>query len=127
MARRKNESTTKKTKKWEFKGFINHQFTPKQITDALDWFETRTIILSDVLMDWADQGYKVSIGWDDYKNAYGFSATAKRTNSELDGYCIQFHHVEMHRLLCVSAFVLSELIANDAIQPDSGEDPTTSW
>lgn len=127
MARKKNETADQKTKKWQFKGFINHTFSQKQITDALDWFETRTIVISDVLMDWTDQGWKCSQGWDDYKNAYVFSATAKKTESDLDGWVLQFHHVDMHRLLCVSAFVLGELIANDAISPEKGEDPSTSW
>jgi len=127
MARKKNESASEKAKKWQFKGFINHTFTPQQITDALDWFEVRTIIISDVLMDWADKGWKVSVGWDDYKLAYVFSATAKKTGGDLDGWVLQFHHVEMHRLVCVSAYVLAELLENGAILPTGEADPAVSW
>lgn len=127
MARKKNDSADKTAGKWKFKGFINHQFTDQQIRDCLDWFEARTLIISDILMDWADQGWKCSVGWDDYKNAYVFSATAKKVSSDLDGWVLQFHHVDMHRLLCVSAYVLAELVANDAIIPQGESDPAVSW
>ena len=126
MPRGKQNDTTTMSKKWRFKGFINYEFNPEQIVDALSWFEGRTIIISDVLMDWVDQGWKASVSFDDYKSAYVFSATAKKTGSDLDGWVLQFYHVELDRLLSISSYVLSELLENDAIKPgEQGKDAIT--
>lgn len=127
MARGTSNSSASKKKAWEFKGFINHEFSAEEIVEMLKWFEDRTVDIPEILANWCDAGWKTSQSYDATRNLYIFSATAKTTRTNLDGWVLQIRHTDLHRLLCSASYVLDVLIENDAIQPDTEEDDKYNW
>lgn len=109
MARNAKSDDGSKSKKWQFQGFINHEFTPAQIQQMTDYFDQRTFDHADTLQHWTDEGFKVSISYDEYRNCYLMSFTGKKTGTKIDGWIIQVRHSDVEKLLQASAFMLHEL------------------
>jgi len=127
MARGTSSSKKVKSEKWQFKGFVNYEFTPEEITFMIQWFEGRTFDHPSMIEAWCDVGFKASFSYDAFKNCYVFSATAKKTHSDLDGWVIQFYHTELERLLQVAAYAISEMYPNGGIKPERQQEDRYSW
>lgn len=127
MARKKAVSTESKSNTFKFKGFINYTFSATEITNMLSYFDDRTFDHADTIAQWADTGFKIGFSYDDFKNCYACSATAKKTETDLDGWCVQFRHSDMHKLLCAIAYAINELYPNGGITPPDGSDEEFGW
>lgn len=127
MARGTSKATAAKEAKWNFKGFINYQFTAKEINQMLDYFQERTFDHSDTLEQWLSEGFKFSMSYDASRNCYIASFTAKTTGTDLDGWVVQFRHSDVHKLLCACGYAVNELWPNGAIKVPAGSDEEFGW
>ena len=127
MARGQSKAVESKKETWKFKGFINYTFSAQEIIEMLNYFDERTFDHSDTLSQWCDEGFKVGLSYDAFKNCYVASMTAKATNTTLDGWIVQFRHSDMHRLLCACGFAANELYPNGRIVPPAGDSEEFGW
>jgi len=109
MARGNSKSNSVNGKFGKFKGFVNYEFSEKEIAEMLNYFEGRTFDHPATILSWVDEGFKVAFSWSDFRNCYIASCTANATKTDLDGWCIQFMHSDLDRLMQILLYVYADL------------------
>lgn len=87
----------KKPKTFEFKGFVNLEFTPADRQTIADWLSAFSPDVSDSLTVLAEAGYKVGISYNDYHCAFHIAATCKTDGNEYCGFCFTLVHSDPGR------------------------------
>lgn len=113
----------KRTKKFEFKGFVNLEFTLDEKTEILNWVEAFGETPIDALSAIVEGGYKVSCGWDNYHGISQINLTCNEASSSYYGYCFTMKHQDIGRALLVlrwfyDAQLKTELYRLDELRGD---------
>jgi len=94
-------ASKKKSDKFEFKGFINLEFSADErseiLSSAADFGETgfeAAVIL-------VESGYKIGFSYDDYHGVVQGTLTCRDPGSKYYGYCFTLRHVEIGRIVQV--------------------------
>lgn len=77
---------------WEFKGFINVEFTEAEMQEYGYWEDPDVTALDQYLHAMISSDYKVTVSWSTWANMYQFSATCKNIESKYKGYVITITH-----------------------------------
>ena len=87
-----NTTRTKNTGRWEFKGFLNIELTEED-KQALGYWEEPTVDeLHQAVSTLIGAGYKISVSWSTWEDAYLIAVTCKDVESKYCGYCITLPH-----------------------------------
>lgn len=88
---------SKKTSKFEFKGFVNIWFTHEEQEQIKRHLTKNPPDLEDSIVVMSEAEYKIGISYDEGAGAYNFTATCKYKSSPYYGYCFCLRHVEVTR------------------------------
>jgi len=101
--------------KFVFKGFHNVTLDERERNEFLESDASKNDDVLDAIVVLAEVGYKCSFSFDGWRDSYVFSATAKRTNTSMDGYCFTFYHRDATRAIAMGAWYLRRLSDNEAL------------
>ena len=110
------------TKQYEF---INVDFSHSEREHYQKWTDRSPMDLSTIIMEIADQGWKLSLSYDARHEAYISSMTCK-VNDQVHGHKIfMIRHADIDKLIRLSGYYFNEVLMN--LSPEAAETDTYSW
>ncbi len=104
--------------KFEFKGFVNLEFTEAQKDAIQEWMQAFDETGADSIVVLVEAQWKVGISWDDYHSAYQVSATCKQAGSKYWGYCFTLKHADVTRGLWILRYVYDSQLKEELYRLD---------
>ncbi|KKL05849.1 hypothetical protein LCGC14_2601930 [marine sediment metagenome] len=111
-----------KTGKFEFKGFVNLEFTPDERQAMGDWLDTFNDSASDSIAVLTEAMYKVGFSYDDHNEAYSITITCKYRSSPYFGYCFVLRHSDITRGINILRRVYDTLLVDGLYNMQTGAD-----
>lgn len=105
------KGTKAATKKFEFKGFVNLEFTSDEKQALGDWLNTFNDSVEDSITVLAEAEYKVGISYDEIHSAFSLAITCKYKSSPYYGYCFVLKHSDVSRGVNILRRVYDTLLA----------------
>lgn len=116
----------KKARKFEFKGFINVDFTDEERDAISVYLAAFTPDPEDSLVVLVEAGYKVSFSWDDYHAVNQVALTCRSPESKYFGYVITFKHADLMRSVSILRY-LHDTALRDGLYSIETKTKTFDW
>lgn len=113
------QSTKTKLPKFEFKGFVNLEFTASQRSMLEDWLVGDIGEPGDSIQVLLEAGYKLGFAYDDYHGTNQVSLTCKDLASTYAGHCFTFKHNDPIRSILICRWFYDSFLRDEVYQVES--------
>lgn len=108
----------KSKRKFEFKGFVNLEFSNDERDEITRWMEEFGEGPVDASVILVEAMWKVSLSWDSYHGAYQLAITCHEEGSTYYGRCFAMKHVDLARGLLILRWFYDEKLKNEVYALD---------
>lgn len=110
--------------KFEFKGFVNVDFTFEQQLNVAHFLETTPTSLEDDMVVLTEAEFKVGCVYEVASDVYGITLTCKQVASTYFGYCFSFKHADLARGMSIMRWFYDNQLAEEAFDlPNTNSRP----
>lgn len=107
------KNTTTKLPKFEFKGFVNLEFTHAEKQLLSDWEASGLWEVGDCIQVLLEAGYKLGFSYDDYHGTNQVSLTCKDLGSIYAGHCFTFKHNDPVRSISICRWFYDSFLKHE--------------
>lgn len=108
------------------KGFLVVEFDHNERSEYTEWAKHHPTLLSDLVTDVCDGGWKLSISYSERYGCYFGSVTDKTAGTQYNGYTLSVKHVDPDKLCSLLRFLVGVLCADNRVSLPRGSDDI-SW